>query len=233
MPRALAYIRVSTEKQGRSGLGLDAQRSAITRFAQAEDIEIVEWAEEVETGKGADALSRRPVLAETLRKAKALGCPVIVAKLDRLSRDVAFIAGLMAERVPFIVTELGKSVDPFLMHIYAAVAEQERRTISERTKQALTAAKARGKVLGGYRGGPVPDQTKARQAASEKARRYAQTIKPLIEELQSNGMSLRTVASELESRGIKTSRGHLKWTPTAVVRVLKTVETDEQSNTSL
>ncbi|WP_408872875.1 recombinase family protein [Gluconobacter roseus] len=158
MPRALAYIRVSTEKQGRSGLGLDAQRSAITRFAQAEDIEIVEWAEEVETGKGADALSRRPVLAETLRKAKALGCPVIVAKLDRLSRDVAFIAGLMAERVPFIVTELGKSVDPFLMHIYAAVAEQERRTISERTKQALTAAKARGKVWGGI--GAVLYQTR-------------------------------------------------------------------------
>jgi DNA invertase Pin-like site-specific DNA recombinase len=104
---------------------------------------------EVETGKGFDALERRPQLAAALADAKKLKCAVIVAKLDRLSRDVAFIAGLMAQRVPFIVTELGIDVDPFMLHIYAAVAEKERRMIAERTKLALGAAKARGVKLGG------------------------------------------------------------------------------------
>jgi len=220
MTRAIAYVRVSTEKQGRSGLGLAAQKDAISRFAQAEGIEIVEWAEEVETGKGADALARRPVLSQALEKARKLGCPVVVAKLCRLSRDVAFIAGLMAEKVPFIVTELGRNADPFLMHIYAAVAEQERRVISERTKHALVAAKARGKRLGGYRGGDVPDHAKGTQAASMKAREYAQSVRPMLEEMKATGLSLRAIAEELMKREIKTSRGSEKWTPTAVARIL-------------
>jgi DNA invertase Pin-like site-specific DNA recombinase len=151
MTPAIAYIRVSDPKQGRSGLGLEAQRAAIARFCEAEGFEIAADAEyrEVETGKGADALMRRPQLAAALKAAKK--APIIVAKLDRLSRDVHFISGLMLHRVPFVVTELGRDTDPFLLHIYAALAEKERRLISQRTKEALAAAKVSGVKLGGTR----------------------------------------------------------------------------------
>jgi len=145
---AIAYMRVSTARQGRSGLGLEAQQTTIQRFCEAEGVEIVREHVEVETGKGADALDRRPELAAALAEAKRRKCPVLVAKLDRLSRDVAFIAGLMAQRVPFIVAELGPDADPFMLHIYAALVEKERRLISARTKAALGAAKARGRRLG-------------------------------------------------------------------------------------
>src|SRR3954453_16903989 len=124
--KAVAYFRVSTEKQGKSGLGLDAQRGAIERFAAQQGFTLVAQHVEVEPGKGSDALDRRPQLATALKRDKAEKCPVVVAKLDRLSRDVAFISGLMAQRVPFIVAELGVDTDPFLLHIYAALAEKER-----------------------------------------------------------------------------------------------------------
>jgi DNA invertase Pin-like site-specific DNA recombinase len=165
MSEIIAYYRVSTAKQGCSGLGLEAQRTAITAFAAANGFTIAAEFTEVETGKGADALERRPELAAALKAARRLKAPVCVSRLDRLSRDVAFISGLMAERVPFIVTALGKDVDPFMLHIYAALAEQERRMISQRTKQALQAAKARGVKLGTF--GKVLG---ARQAASAAAR---------------------------------------------------------------
>jgi DNA invertase Pin-like site-specific DNA recombinase len=141
---AIAYLRVSTEDQGRSGLGLEAQRAAITQFAEAEGYAIAAWFTEVETGKGSDALNRRPRLVVALKAAKEAKAPVIVAKLDRLSRDVHFISGLMAKRVAFIVTALGRQADPFVLHIYAALDEKERELISSRTKAELAAAKARG-----------------------------------------------------------------------------------------
>ena len=144
----IAYYRVSTDSQGRSGLGLEAQRDAVTNFAADESMEIAGEFVEVETGKGADALEKRPQLSAALRKAKQLGAPIVVSKLDRLSRDVHFISGLMSKRVPFIVTQLGRNVDPFMLHIYAALAEKERAMISERTKVALRAAKGRGVQLG-------------------------------------------------------------------------------------
>jgi hypothetical protein len=135
--QAIAYYRVSTARQGRSGLGIEAQRSAVARFAEAEGFTITPEFIEVETGKGADALDRRPELAAALATGRAKRCPVIVAKLDRLSRDVAFVASLMAQRVPFIVAELGVDADPFMLHLYAALAEKERRLIAERTRSAL------------------------------------------------------------------------------------------------
>ena len=144
----VAYYRVSTQGQGRSGLGLEGQRKAVEHFAAAEAMHIAHEFVETETGKGADALDRRPQLAAALKTAKKLKAPIVVAKLDRLSRDVHFISGLMSKGVPFIVTALGKNVDPFMLHIYAALAEKERRLISERTKVALAAAKARGVQLG-------------------------------------------------------------------------------------
>jgi DNA invertase Pin-like site-specific DNA recombinase len=139
-----------------------AQREAITRFAAAEGFTLGQIFTEVETGKGADALERRPQLSAALEEARRSKCPVVVAKLDRLSRDVHFISGLMAHRVPFLVAELGPDVDPFILHLFAALAEKERVMISARTKAALAAAKARGVRLGG------PKLKIARKTASIK-----------------------------------------------------------------
>src|SRR6516162_1085598 len=138
------YVRVSTSAQGRSGLGIEAQRQALAHFAQAEGFDVAREFVEVETGKGSDALDRRPQLKAALAAARKLKCHVAVAKLDRLSRDVHFISGLMAHKVPFLVAELGPDVDPFVLHLFAALAEKERALISTRTRQALSAAKARG-----------------------------------------------------------------------------------------
>jgi DNA invertase Pin-like site-specific DNA recombinase len=161
----IAYLRVSTDRQGKSGLGLDAQREKVRRFVINEGLELAGEHVEVETGKGADALELRPKLRAALDQARKRKCQIVVAKLDRLSRNVHFITGLMEQRVPFVVAELGNSVPPFMLHIYAAVAQEERRMIGERTKAALAAAKARGVVLGN------PDLGKARRAASEAAER--------------------------------------------------------------
>ena len=146
MLQAVSYIRVSKPKQGRSGLGLEAQQTAIKTFCAQHGYQVEAEYREVETGKGADALERRPELAAAMKFARKLGkggktraAPVIIAKLDRLSRDVHFISGLMVQRVPFIVTELGPDVDPFMLHIHAAVAEKERSRIAQRTKEALAA----------------------------------------------------------------------------------------------
>ena len=143
----VAYYRVSTQKQGRSRLGLEAQRRAVAVYAASQGLAVVEEFTEIETGKGADALERRPVFAETLRRAKKLMAPIVVAKLDRLSRDVAFIAILMAKKVDFVTAD-DPTKSPFMLHIKAAVAEEERRLISQRTREALAAAKERGVQLG-------------------------------------------------------------------------------------
>src|SRR5258705_936001 len=148
MEPVIAYLRVSTQRQQRSGLGIEAQRRAIQQFAASESLVLTAEFVEFETGKGSDALERRPQLAASLAAAKASKCSVVVAKLDRLSRDVAFVTGLMAQRVTFIVAELGRDADPFMLHLYAALAEKERRLISERTKAGLRAKRASGARLG-------------------------------------------------------------------------------------
>src|SRR6267142_1335100 len=147
----ITYIRVSTSQQGRSGLGIEAQRVALHHFARSEGFDVTQEFVEVETGKGADAMDRRPQLKAALAAARKHRCHVAVAKLDRLSRDVHFISGLMAHKVPFLVAELGPDVDPFVLHLFAALAEKERALISTRTRQALTAAKVRGVILGNPR----------------------------------------------------------------------------------
>ncbi len=130
MRQVVSYLRVSTDKQGKSGLGIEAQREAIARFMTTEGMEVIGEYVEVETGKGCDALDRRPQLAAALAAARKAKAAVVVAKLDRLSRDVHFISGLMAQRVPFIVAELGAEADPFMLHIYAALAEKGSRPAS-------------------------------------------------------------------------------------------------------
>jgi DNA invertase Pin-like site-specific DNA recombinase len=147
MKPAIGYIRVSTARQGRSGLGLEAQQAALGKFCDAEAFRLVETYTETESGADDD----RPQLSAAIERARKAKVPIIVAKLDRLSRDVHYISGLMKHRVPFIVAELGADTDPFLLHIYAALAEKERQMISRRTKDALAAARARGVILGGMR----------------------------------------------------------------------------------
>src|SRR5689334_21277405 len=207
MERAIAYLRVSTQRQHRSGLGLDAQRAAIERFAESEGLTIIGEYVEAETGKGADALDRRPRLAAALAAAKAAKCSVVVAKLDRLSRDVAFVAGLMAQRVPFIVAELGRDADPFMLHLYAALAEKERRLIAERTKAALAAKKSQGTILGNRsnldQAGDV-----GRAALIAAADDFAQQLAPVLRAVRSEGATtLRSVAEALNRRGVKSQRG--------------------------
>ena len=208
MKPAVAYVRVSTAQQCKSGLGLEAQRDAIERFATANGFKIVETYTEVETGKGADALERRPQLAAALKTARKVKGPIIVAKLDRLSRDVHFISGLMAQRVPFIVTELGADTDPFLLHAYAALAEKERRLISERTKAGLAAARKRGVKLGGT------NAQSDRTAADALAR--AEALRPVFDEMA--GLTNPAAADALNERGIAAPAGG-KWHAMQVLRV--------------
>ncbi len=215
----ISYIRVSTAQQGRSGLGLDAQRVAILRFAEAEGFEEIAEYVEIETGKGADALDRRPQLTAALAEAKRHKCPVVVAKLDRLSRDVAFVAGLMAQRVAFIVAELGADADPFMLHLYAALAEKERALISQRTKAALSAAKARGTRLGNPRLADARAIANSRHKAG--ADEFAARVLPVITEIQKTGAeTLRAVADALNKRGVPTARGG-RWEAQTVANVLR------------
>jgi DNA invertase Pin-like site-specific DNA recombinase len=207
MQQAVAYYRVSTARQGRSGLGIEAQRETVARFAAAEGFELIAEFVEIEAGKGADALDRRPQLAAALAVGRARKCPVIVAKLDRLSRDVAFISGLMAQRVPFIVAELGRDADPFMLHLYAALAEKERRLISERTKAALAARKSQGATLGNPRNADAAAAI-GRKAQVESANQLAANVMPIIASLRESGVSdLRGLAHALNTRGVRTARG--------------------------
>ena len=202
---AIAYTRVSTQKQGKSGLGLEAQQEALTRFAQAEGYKLIETFSEVETGKGADALDRRPQLAAALKAAQAHKGPIIVSKLDRLSRDVYFISGLMTHKVPFIVAELGADCDPFMLHLFATLAEKERRLISQRIRDALAAKKAQGKKLGGIRPKTI-----------KKANDRAEALRSTLKELES--LSANAIARELNDRKVSTPSGG-PWYAQTVIRV--------------
>jgi len=207
MQQAIAYYRVSTARQGRSGLGIEAQRAAVTRFAEAEGFTPIAEFVEVETGKGADALDRRPQLAAALATARTKRCPVIVAKLDRLSRDVAFVSALMAQRVPFIVAELGIDADPFMSHLYAALAEKERRLISERTRSALAARKAQGVRLGNPRNAREAASA-GRDAQKTNAAKFAANTMPMIDAIRGAGVvDLRGIAKVLNDRGVRAARG--------------------------
>jgi len=210
------YGRVSTGRQGKSGLGLEAQKAAVAAFASQHGYKLAGEYIEVETGKGHDALARRPQLAAALAHAKKAKSPVIVAKLCRLGRDVHFISGLMVNRVPFIVAELGPEVDPFMLHVYAAMAQKERSLISARTSEALQAAKRRGVKLG-KTGKALARRNKTAAAARAKA------LQPILGDLKAAGItSVRAIAVELNRRGVETATG-AAWHPTSVARLLARV----------
>lgn len=214
MKKAIIYRRVSTSEQGKSGLGLDGQLATLERFCAAEGFEVVDGFVDVASGKL--AVEDRLGLAAALDAARRLSCPVIVAKLDRLSRDVALISGLMARRVPFIVAELGADVDPFVLHLYASLAEKERRLISERTKVALAVKKASGVVLGN-RTNLSDAQVKGRVARELASVEFSKKMMGHLGNLR-EGMSLNAIAAHLNQMGVPTIRGG-KWTAKAVSRV--------------
>jgi DNA invertase Pin-like site-specific DNA recombinase len=195
----VAYYRVSTDRQGRSGLGLDAQRAAVAAYIGTRGALAGEFTE-IESGKKAD----RPQLAAALDLAAKRRAVLLIARLDRLARNVAFIANLMDSRAEFVACDMPQATR-LTLHILAAVAEHEREAISQRTKLALAAAKARGTQLGS------PDATKARALASVKLRanavRFAGAVLPIIDSLKAEGHGLRAIARELDRRGIRTARG--------------------------
>jgi DNA invertase Pin-like site-specific DNA recombinase len=157
-------------------------------------------------------------LAAAIAEARKRRCPIIVSKLDRLSRDVFFISGLMAHKVPFIVSELGADADPFMLHLYAALAEKERALIARRTREALKAAKERGVTLGNPRLDEV--RSLAAEATRAGADRYARNVLPILREIQAAGAtSLRAIARALKARGVPTARGG-QWSPVQVSNLL-------------
>src|SRR6266436_256951 len=216
---AVAYVRVSTAEQAKSGLGLDAQVAAIKRFAEHEGFTIADFYQEAESGKASNDIDARPALKAALGMAKKHKCPVLVSKLCRLSRDVHFISGLMANKVPFIVTELGSDVDPFMLHIYAAAAQKERELIAQRTRDALAAYKARKQKddpafkLGNPNFADV--RSKAWQANRDKAGAFAHKVGPMIAKMLAQKKSARDIARMLTEKSVPTARGG-KWTAVQV-----------------
>jgi DNA invertase Pin-like site-specific DNA recombinase len=212
----IAYFRVSTDKQGRSGLGLEAQRKTVADYLNGGNWELTAEFVEVESGKRSD----RPQLAKAIDAAKKAKATLIIAKLDRLARNVHFVSGLMEAGIEFVAADL-PTTDKFMLHIYAAVAEQEARAISQRTKAALQAAKARGKRLG-WANPNRADNAKATTASVStriaKADNFAGTVADLIAGLRAT-KSFAEIAKELNNRQIKTARGGA-WHPTTVKNVI-------------
>jgi DNA invertase Pin-like site-specific DNA recombinase len=227
MAEIIAYYRVSTKQHGVSGLGLEAQEAALQSYASQVGARIKASYVEVESGKRAD----RPALARALAHARRNKTTLCVAKLDRLSRNVEFLAKVMNSGCDFAAADM-PAANRFMLHVMAAVAEHEAKAISERTKAALAAAKARGTLLGSARAGHWDGREEARLAGLEKARIAAIKVRrakaaeaytdllPSLAALKSQGLSLRDIASKLNAEGHTTRRGR-PWNPVQVARVLK------------
>jgi DNA invertase Pin-like site-specific DNA recombinase len=217
----VSYLRVSTERQGRSGLGLDAQKTAVMQFLNGGSWQLVGSFVEIESGKKSD----RPELAKALMACKLQGATLVVAKLDRLSRSVSFISALMDSGVEFAACDMPQA-SRFTIHILAAVAEHERQAISSRTKAALAQAKLRGAKLGNPNlQAPEGVHALGTQAIKQKADKDAGDRLPVIRSIQAEGItSARGIAAELTRRGIQTSRGSTKWQATQVARILDRAE---------
>ena len=217
----VSYLRVSTAKQGASGLGLDAQRAAVAGFLNGGSWELLREFVEIESGKAED---NRPKLAEAMALCRLYGATLVVAKLDRLSRNAAFLMALQAGSVKFVAADMPEA-NEMVVGIMAVIAQAERKMISGRTKAALAAAKAKGRKLGGDRGN-LNTAIRARgtvngiKARQDKAKVRATDIKPVIDHLRSEGaVSLRDIAAGLNDRAIPTARGG-SWSAVQVQRVL-------------
>jgi DNA invertase Pin-like site-specific DNA recombinase len=213
----VTYLRVSTERQGQSGLGLEAQRAAVAAYVIGRGTVAAEFVE-VESGKRSD----RPELARALAEAKRQGAVLLIAKLDRLARNVAFIANLLEAGVEVTAADM-PAANRFMLHVMSAVAEQEGKAISERTKAALAAARARGVKLGWSIPSRCKEQARAARkgvaARVAKADTHAANVLPVIADMQNGGASLRQIAATLNERGVKTARGG-QWQATTVKNII-------------
>jgi DNA invertase Pin-like site-specific DNA recombinase len=218
----VAYYRVSTQKQGESGLGLDAQRAAVRRHLAQVKGQLLEEFTEVESGKRSD---NRPQLAAAVACCKKRGAALIIAKLDRLARNVAFIAGLMDGAVDFVACDM-PSANRLMLHIMAALAEHERVMISTRTKDALAAAKERGVKIGNPNWAAALQKAYAARAA--KKPRSAAELLPMLQAHRDAGKSLREIAAAMNGLGIKTATG-AQWHPSSVRKVLLALERREEA----
>jgi DNA invertase Pin-like site-specific DNA recombinase len=214
--RFVAYYRVSTAEQGRSGLGLEAQREAVRAYLNGGRWELLEEFQEVETGKGSNALEKRPVLRQAMELAKKRKATLLIAKLDRLARNVHFVSGLIEAGVPFVAVD-NPQADKTMLHMYSAMAEWERDRISQRIREALAAKKARGERVGNA-ATLRPHNAKR----SEDAQSFAARLEPTLTAYQSAGMSQRRMVEELNRQGIKTAAGG-EWSLIQLQRVLSRI----------
>jgi DNA invertase Pin-like site-specific DNA recombinase len=216
-PKFVSYLRVSTDRQGASGLGLEAQRKAVLDYLNGGRWTLV--AEFIETESGAK--TDRPKLADALALARAHGAKLVIAKLDRLSRDAHFLLGLQNAGVQFVAADMPEA-NEMIVGIMAVVAQAERKMISKRSKDALAAAKARGQKLGGFRGyvPTVEDRAAAGKARSLKAVGHASSLAPILSRIDPEGrLSLRAIAAALSAEGLPTPAGGAVWTASTVQRV--------------
>jgi DNA invertase Pin-like site-specific DNA recombinase len=214
----VAYFRVSTDRQGKSGLGIEAQRNSVSEFLNGGSWKLVKEFVEVESGKRSD----RPRLAEAIKACRAYGAKLVIAKLDRLSRDAHFLLGLEKAGIDFVAADM-PNANRLTVGIMAMVAEEERRMISKRTKDALAAAKRRGKKLGGDRGVVPTERARVLAIAANQSRADARAadIAPIIKDLQAAGAgSLRALAKSLNEAGIPTARSKGEWSAVQVKRAL-------------
>jgi len=220
MEKFIAYYRVSTNKQGKSGLGIEAQQASVADYLATTSGELVNEFIEVQSGKD----NQRPELTKALRKCRLTGATLVIAKLDRLSRNAAFLMNLQESAVNFICCDMPEA-NTLTVGLMACMAEYERKRISENTKAALKAAKARGVKLGNPRLDEVryTDTTKANRKRSEKAKEFNESMYATIEEMQNKidiPLSLRSIAELLNDEGYTTARGKA-WQATSVMRVLE------------
>lgn len=218
MAKLILYRRVSTGEQGNSRLGLDAQQSELHRWALIGGHTIIADVEEVVSGK--HGLDRRPILRSALLQADKEDCIVVVSKLDRLSRKASFILNLMDTSTRFATAEDGLDCPPLQLHIRAVFAEDERRRIGERTKAALAQLKLKGVKLGGVTSGQAVANAKAAATNKAEADDFAAFMRPVIERMRRDGMSVNAIAEELNLHGNKTARGK-KWHATTVCNIMR------------
>jgi DNA invertase Pin-like site-specific DNA recombinase len=214
--RYVTYYRVSTTRQGISGLGLEAQRQTVERYLVGRDKTVIESFTEIETGKGSNALDRRPQLRAALDLCKKTGATLLLAKIDRLARNVHFVSGLIETGVEFIAADM-PNANKVMIQMHAVMSEWERDQISERTKAALAAAKARGVVLGATGPANLRQHTKERQDA---ARAFQARLKPVLDGFATQGLSRRAMVCRLNDLGIKAPMGGT-WSLGQVQRLLR------------
>lgn len=225
MRKFVSYLRVSTAKQGKSGLGLEAQRSAVESFLNGGQWRLLREYVEIETGSGA---VERPELQKALHHAKVTGATLVIAKLDRLSRNVAFIDNLQESKVAFVCADMPEANETMISFM-AVMAKHERKAISKRTREALQAAKAQGRKLGNPNGASALRRANKGNTAAIEAlkadadRRAREDILPVVDDIRATGTtSMKGIAAELNARGILTARKG-RWHPTSVKRLLERI----------